>query len=149
MVIAIFHGIIELGTVDVVAWTGPSVACILPPLIAGFVAGMAIMAGSRSRFKGFVLVLVAVFIGAVIGHYIGLHFLLGEIESKLGLVGAAASDYVTAHMGEFTKAVLEDSAANLIIAFIPAVVGVVIGKRLFRPGEMTRKEGSSNIAGKG
>ena len=132
VVIAIFHGVIELGTIDVVAWTEPSAACLLPAPIAGFVAGIAVMAGTKSRLKGFVLVLVAVFIGAVIGHYVGLQFLLGEIESKLGLIGAAASNYIAAHMGEITGAILVDSAANLIIAFIPAVVGVVIGRKVFK-----------------
>lgn len=130
--IAIAHGIIELGTFDVVAWSEPSDACLLPPAIAGLVAGIVVMKGIKSRLKGLILVLVAVFIGAVIGHYIGLQILLGNIESELGYAGAAATDYVKSHMGEIHSAILADSGANIIIAFIPAAIGVVVGKKAFR-----------------
>lgn len=103
----------------------PSSPVILIPLIiAGFMAGAVMMAGVKSRLASLALALIAVLVGMMIGDYIGFYCLTTEAE-KL-----AISRLYTHSFGTVFAASIFDL---FVFAFVPAVIGVVIGKKVFRP----------------
>ena len=78
---------------------------------------------------------MAVFVGALVGHYIGVY--TWEFRGILEVFGGIS-------IGEMTGAILKDSLFNVVVAFIPAVIGVLIGKRAFKPKVMTEAENNSS-----
>lgn len=111
IVISIGMGIIKYKTVPC-----PSGALFLPLLIAGFVASFAAMRGTNSRLGAIGLALVSVFIGTLIGQYIGIYLILPE---TLRIFAETSTGYI-----------VEVSIIGVGIAFLPALIGALIGKRV-------------------